>query len=262
MQLSKAGTGAQRQGIISMLGHIIKNEGPSNLYRGMAPLLLLEAPKRALKFGANDFWGKTFRSWLNGHSKLHALLTGCAAGATESLIVVPFELVKIRLQDPNQMHLYKGPMDVVRHIYAEHGHRGLYRGLSSTMLRHVFWNGGYFGSIPLVREALPVATTQSERLRNSLLSGTIGGFIGTALNTPLDVVKTRIQNSHAKAGERAKYHGTFSSLATIFREEGASALYKGFVPKVARLAPGGGILLLVVEVINNEVRRLLGPPYI
>ena len=36
-------------------------------------------------------------------------------------------------------------------------------------------------------------------------------------------------------------------LITIFREEGAKALYKGFVPKVLRLAPGGGVLLLVVE---------------
>jgi len=37
------------------------------------------------------------------------------------------------------------------------------------------------------------------------------------------------------------------SLVTIFREEGPVALYKGFVPKVLRLAPGGGVLLLVVE---------------
>ena len=37
------------------------------------------------------------------------------------------------------------------------------------------------------------------------------------------------------------------SLVTILREEGPAALYKGFVPKVLRLAPGGGVLLLVVE---------------
>ncbi|KGK32663.1 hypothetical protein JL09_g6669 [Pichia kudriavzevii] len=29
------------------------------------------------------------------------------------------------------------------------------------------------------------------------------------------------------------------------REEGVSALYKGFLPKVLRLGPGGGILLVV-----------------
>jgi len=65
------------------------------------------------------------------------------------------------------------------------------------------------------------------------------------------------------------------------REEGVAALYKGFVPKVLRLAPGGGVLLLVVEFTLGVFRQgtsfccmtcdwwdlirctlVLGPPYI
>lgn len=42
---------------------------------------------------------------------------------------------------------------------------------------------------------------------------------------------------------------------TIYREEGARALYKGFVPKVLRLAPGGGVLLLVVEFTLGLFRK-------
>ena len=45
------------------------------------------------------------------------------------------------------------------------------------------------------------------------------------------------------------------SLVTIFREEGPAALYKGFVPKVLRLAPGGGVLLLVVEATLGLFRQ-------
>lgn len=44
-------------------------------------------------------------------------------------------------------------------------------------------------------------------------------------------------------------------LVTIMREEGPAALYKGFVPKVLRLAPGGGILLLVVEFTLGVFRK-------
>ena len=44
-------------------------------------------------------------------------------------------------------------------------------------------------------------------------------------------------------------------LVTIFREEGPAALYKGFAPKVLRLAPGGGVLLLVVEVTLGIFRK-------
>ena len=39
------------------------------------------------------------------------------------------------------------------------------------------------------------------------------------------------------------------------REEGVGALYKGFVPKVLRLAPGGGVLLLVVEATLGLFRQ-------
>ena len=47
---------------------------------------------------ANDFWGKTYLQ-LSGRAKMDqqlSILTGCSAGATESFVVVPFELVKIR----------------------------------------------------------------------------------------------------------------------------------------------------------------------
>lgn len=39
------------------------------------------------------------------------------------------------------------------------------------------------------------------------------------------------------------------------REEGPAALYKGFTPKVLRLAPGGGVLLLVVEFTLGTFRK-------
>ena len=59
----------------------------------------MEAPKRATKFAANDEWGKVYRN-LFGVSKMTqglSILTGASAGATEAFVVVPFELVKIRL---------------------------------------------------------------------------------------------------------------------------------------------------------------------
>lgn len=48
-----------------------------------------------------------------------ALLTGCCAGATESFIVTPFELVKIRMQD--KASTYSGPLDVVKKVVQRNG---------------------------------------------------------------------------------------------------------------------------------------------
>ncbi|KAF8339297.1 mitochondrial carrier [Amanita rubescens] len=257
MQLS---TG-KSQGLVSSFTSIIKDEGFGRLYRGLVPPLLLEAPKRAVKFAANDFWGKTYLE-LSGEKKMTqqlSILTGCSAGATESFVVVPFELVKIKLQDKSST--FKGPMDVLTQIVRKEGLLGLYAGMESTFWRHFWWNGGYFGCIFQVRTKLPKAETQQGQLLNNFISGSIGGFAGTALNTPVDVVKSRIQGATKVPGVAPKYNWTYPALVTIAREEGLAALYKGFVPKVLRLAPGGGVLLLVVEFTLGVFRQVLGPPY-
>uniref|UniRef100_A0A0S1MKM6 Uncharacterized protein n=1 Tax=Phakopsora pachyrhizi TaxID=170000 RepID=A0A0S1MKM6_PHAPC len=43
-------------GMVDCFKKIIKAEGFGRLYRGLLPPLMLEAPKRAVKFAANDFW--------------------------------------------------------------------------------------------------------------------------------------------------------------------------------------------------------------
>ncbi|KAJ6620443.1 mitochondrial carrier domain-containing protein [Mycena sp. CBHHK59/15] len=255
-------TGKSQHGLVGSFKTIVREEGFGRLYRGLVPPLLLEAPKRAVKFAANDFWGETFLGY-SGESKMTqqlSILTGCSAGATESFVVVPFELVKIKMQD--KASTFKGPIDVVRHIIKTDGLLGMYAGMESTFWRHLWWNGGYFGCIFQVRALLPKAETQQATLLNNFISGSIGGFAGTVVNTPFDVVKSRIQGTARVPGVRPKYNWTYPAIATIAREEGVGALYKGFVPKVLRLAPGGGVLLLVVEFTLGVFRKALGPPYI
>lgn len=46
---------------------------------------------------------------------------------------------------------------------------------------------------------------------------------------------------------QVKYKSTFGTIAMVAREEGFAALYKGLVPKVMRLGPGGAIMLVVFE---------------
>ena len=142
-------------------------------------------------------------------------------------------------------------------------------------------------------------------MRNNLLSGTVGGMVGTILNTPyVSIVPQTLPavwisnlppsfsralalmlSSHESkvrrmfpeslpntTGHTPRKHLLRSSifpavdepgcsrLVTIMREEGPAALYKGFVPKVLRLAPGGGVLLLVVEFTLEVFRKGLSFP--
>jgi solute carrier family 25 (mitochondrial 2-oxodicarboxylate transporter), member 21 len=218
----------------------------------------MEAPKRATKFAANDAWGKFYRN-LFGMEKMNqslSVLTGATAGATEAFVVVPFELVKIRLQDRASAGKYTGMIDVVTKIVKQEGPLALYNGLESTLWRHILWNAGYFGCIFQVRALLPKAENNSTQIFYDLVSGSIGGTFGTVLNTPMDVVKSRIQNSPKIAGSVPKYNWAWPATATVFKEEGFAALYKGFLPKVLRLGPGGGILLVVYTAVIDALRPI------
>lgn len=220
----------------------------------------MEAPKRATKFAANDSWGSFYRSAF-GMEKTNqplAILTGATAGATESFVVVPFELVKIRLQDRASAGKYNGMIDVVKKIVKSEGPLAMYNGLESTLWRHILWNSGYFGCIFQVRAQMPTPDpgNKTQQMRNDVIAGTVGGTAGTILNTPMDVVKSRIQNSIKVAGSTPKYNWAWPALGTVMKEEGFAALYKGFIPKVLRLGPGGGILLVVFTGVMDFFRNL------
>ncbi|KAI7220718.1 hypothetical protein KC333_g2174 [Hortaea werneckii] len=249
-------------GMVDCFRKIVANEGASRLYRGIGAPILMEAPKRATKFAANDEWGKVYRKAF-GVEKMNqslSIITGASAGATEAFVVVPFELVKIRLQDKAQAHKYNGMVDCVQKIVRQEGLLTLYQGLESTVWRHVMWNSGYFGCIFQIRAMLPANPNKDKsiQMRNDLISGSVGGTIGTVLNTPFDVVKSRIQNSPKQPGGVPKYGWAFGALGTVAKEEGFSALYKGFLPKVLRLGPGGGILLVVFTGVMDFFRKMRG----
>ncbi|KAJ1975424.1 hypothetical protein H4R34_004339 [Dimargaris verticillata] len=236
---------------------IIKNEGFSRLYRGILPPILVEAPKRATKFAANEQYSQLYLSFfqMEKMNQPLSILTGVSAGMTEALLVASFELVKIRLQDKNSAGKYNGTMDCIKKIYQQEGPMAFFNGLEATMWRHALWNGGYFGCIHYVRTLLPKAETKQGELMVNFTAGAIGGTCGTLLNTPMDVVKTRVQNQ--SAGVVKKYNWAVPSLNTIYKEEGFAALYKGFTPKVLRLGPGGGILLVVFDQVSTLIRKHL-----
>ncbi len=85
--------------------------------------------------------------------------------------VVPFELVKIRLQDKASAGKYNGMLDVIAKTVRNEGLLAMYQGLESTLWRHILWNAGYFGCIFQVRQLLPKAETKRAQIGNDILAG-------------------------------------------------------------------------------------------
>jgi solute carrier family 25 2-oxodicarboxylate transporter 21 len=185
---------AEYSSIADCFKKIIKNEGFGTLYRGIVPPIMVEAPKRAIKFGANEQYKKFYSEYFGIKGTVFAgVLTGMSAGVTEATVVSFPDLIKIRyflfiyrLQDKRNAGLYKNSNDVIKHIIKTEGIYGMGRGLEATVLRHGVWNAGYFSCITFIKDAMPKATSQSDALLYNFIAGSLGGTFGTILNVRIN----------------------------------------------------------------------------
>jgi len=99
----------------------LSQEGVARMYRGILPPILVEAPKRAVKFSANEFYKEKIFAKQGKLSQGGAIGAGISAGCTEAFVVVPFELVKIRLQDKANQGKYTNTVDAVVKIAKAEG---------------------------------------------------------------------------------------------------------------------------------------------
>lgn len=261
-QLLTTSKSAQYHGVIDCFKRIISEEGVGRLYRGMLSPVIVEAPKRAMKFASQQEFSKIARELTkdnpNASKQLASVITGICTGITEAMIVSSFELVKIRMQDRSNIGLYASTGDCARKILAQEGPVAFLRGLESAMWRNGSWNGAYFGMIHGIRTNLPLMKTKNKKTAETIrnfVAGTLGGILATTANTPFDVVKTRIQSFIPSPGVQPEYRWAIPGVIKIAKEEGVRGLYRGYVPKVLRLGPGGGILLVVFDAVTSFLQK-------
>ncbi|XP_048737155.1 mitochondrial 2-oxodicarboxylate carrier-like isoform X2 [Ostrea edulis] len=226
-----------------------RNEGALSFYKGILPPLMAETPKRAVKFFTFERYKEAFSSFKALPESSILFMSGLCSGLTEAVIINPFEVVKVKLQADRHAFKEQGStLATAREIIKNDGfgRRGMNKGLTSTLGRHGVFNMIYFGFYHNVRDLLPQAETHGLEIARKLLIGFVSGTIASCVNIPFDVAKSRIQGPQPVPGQ-IKYRTCLATIATVYREEGYLALYKGLLPKILRLGPGGAIMLLVNE---------------
>ncbi|CAG2220630.1 ODC [Mytilus edulis] len=119
-------------------------------------------------------------------------------------------------------------------------------GLSSGLTEAVIINPFEVVKVKLQSERGTISQDPVTEFCRKFVIGLIAGTLASCINIPFDVAKSRIQGPQPVPGQ-IKYSSCFATMLTIYREEGYLALYKGLLPKVLRLGPGGAIMLLVNE---------------
>lgn len=112
--------------------------GPFGLYRGLSTLLIGSIPKAGVRFLAFEEYKKLIMDKDGKMSPGRNFMAGLGAGVTEAILVVcPMETVKVRLiHDQTQaVPKYKGLFHGVKTIVAAEGIGGIYKGLTTTILK-------------------------------------------------------------------------------------------------------------------------------
>ncbi|KAK6061453.1 putative 2-oxodicarboxylate carrier 2 [Cooperia oncophora] len=238
------------RGMMDCVRKTFKNEGFLGFYKGILPPILAETPKRATKFFTFEQYKKIF-SHPDVSPAISLSMAGLFCGFTEAVVICPFEVVKVRLQAERGVSLMqqKSTAAMARDIIKTDGMglNGLYRGFSATLGRHGVWNMVYFGLYHNLKTMIPNAKeSPSQNLLGRIALGFAAGSLASIVNIPFDVAKSRIQGPQPDPSIR-KYKGTIQTFELVYKEEGLGALYKGLLPKVMRLGPGGAIMLIVYE---------------
>jgi len=234
----------QYTGLMDALANITKQEGFFGMYRGIISPILAEAPKRAIKFTCNA----QYKALIGDQHTWQHVASGALAGMTEALANCPFEVVKVRMQARENLGEYKSTGHALVTILRKEGPLALYNGLEPQLWRNAVWNGAYFSIINSVVNALQGPNKKENQFWIKFIAGTIAGGVATTLNTPFDVVKSRMQMGKSSAGT-PKW--SIPCLIKIFNEEGFKALFKGYVPRMVRLGPGGGIMIVVFDSVSE-----------
>ncbi|KAF6020616.1 SLC25A12 [Bugula neritina] len=201
---------------------VLRFEGVSGLYRGLAPQLVGVAPEKAIKLTVNDL----MRGKLSGSDGSITFMSECIAGgmagASQVMFTNPLEIVKIRLQVAGEVSSAARPSAI--QVIKELGFFGLYKGARACFLRDIPFSAIYF----------PTYAHLKKKFADE------NGY-----NTPLTLLAA------AFIAGQTTYNGVFHCFKTILKEEGGRALWKGAPARVFRSSPQFAVTLVTYEMLHR-----------
>jgi hypothetical protein len=251
LQVQQSGPGAYT-GFVNCLVRTGSEEGPRALWKGLTPSLLRQVNYTSLSMVLYE----PVRNMYAGLGQegqppnfLQRLLAGGTAGGAAIAVFNPFEVIKTQVQT-SQARV--GIMEVASRVWSRDGIAGFWAGVKPNIMRTFLVNAAELGTYDEAKSRL------QPHLGNGLVthvaSSGIAGFASACTSTPADVIKTRLMN--AAGGEKA-YSGVIHAFTSILKEEGPSALYKGFLPIVTRKLIWCTIFFVSYEQLRSEFNRHL-----
>ncbi|KAI4311152.1 hypothetical protein MLD38_036070 [Melastoma candidum] len=268
-------------GILQASRDIFREEGFPGFWRGNVPALLMVMPYTAIQFTVLH----KIKTFAAGSSKtedhLHlspylSYVSGALAGCAATVGSYPFDLLRTVLASQGEPKVYPNMRSALLDIVETRGVRGLYAGLSPTLVEIVPYAGLQFGTYDTFKRWAKVwnhyrasqdGITSTDDALSSFqlfLCGLAAGTCAKLVCHPLDVVKKRFQieglKRHPRYGARVEpsaYKNMLDAIQQILRCEGWAGLYKGIVPSTVKAAPAGAVTFVAYEYVSDWLESIV-----
>ncbi|XP_045522896.1 mitochondrial 2-oxoglutarate/malate carrier protein-like [Pieris brassicae] len=217
-----------------VVGGIMKSDGVFGFYNGLSAALFRQATYTTGRLGCFNAVFDYYQSNFGTPNLAAKIGLGSIAGGVGALIGNPAEIALIRMTadgrlPPDKRRNYKHVIDALARICREEGTGALMRGMTATVTRAMVVNGAQLSTYQQSREML-LARGMADGIPLHATCAMIAGLVTSAASLPVDIVKTRIQNSTQGAGQ-------VTVLMNIIKNEGILALWSGFLPTYAKIGP-------------------------
>eukprot|EP00842_Homolaphlyctis_polyrhiza_P004322 jgi/Hompol1/4891/HPOL_001034-RA len=149
-----------------------------------------------------------------------------------ALVTHPVDTIKVRLQlqgelakrtaGPATPLKYNGFISGMRTVVAEEGLRGLYKGLSASLLREATYSTLRMGLYEPFKNILKSPSEKKEPLWKKIIAAGASGMTGATICSPADMLKVRMQAQSSDIQQ-----GLIQTFVNIWRTQGFKGLYQG-----------------------------------
>ncbi|XP_022760551.1 mitochondrial thiamine diphosphate carrier 2-like isoform X2 [Durio zibethinus] len=218
-------------GMFQATKDIFREEGLAGFWRGNVPALLMVMPYTAIQFAVLH----KLKTFVSGSSKTAdhlnispylSYVSGALAGCAATVGSYPFDLLRTILASQGEPKVYPNMRSALFDITRTRGVRGLYAGLSPTLVEIIPYAGLQFGTYDTFKR-----WTMIEGLQR-----------------------------HPKYGAQVEdhaYRNMFDALRRIWQSEGWHGFYKGIVPSTIKAAPAGAVTFVAYEFTSDLLESIL-----
>lgn len=236
---------AQRQGIVSSLITIMKEEGRFRPVQGVQAMALGAGPAHALYFATYEKMKETLLSKKYPDSVSY-LLAGASATVFHDAIMTPSEVVKQRMQmccSP-----YKSCLNCFTTVLRQEGFGAFYRSYVTGLTMNIPFQGTQF----MIYEAVQKITNPKKEHKplSHIISGGLAGAIASIVTMPWDVCKTLLNTQEAQVLKKLnteKVTGMYHAWRTVYQMAGWRGYFKGVKARVMYQFPATAISWTVYE---------------